>query len=78
MEYLRKNVVNFSNYPVSVSNNIQNKAAFSNRIKDCISIKVKAKAKINDTIEPFNLIMWYEPTKVFFSLLSNDMANQIK
>ncbi|MFZ4799770.1 MAG: hypothetical protein ACOYMA_19915, partial [Bacteroidia bacterium] len=76
LAYLRKNDLNFRNFPVSVSNDIQNKTALMNIIKYYIPIQVKAKT--NDTIEPFNLIMWYEPTEDFFSMLPTEIANQIR
>jgi hypothetical protein len=76
LAYLRKNDLNFRNFPISVSNDIQNKAALMNRIKYYIPIQVKAKN--NDTIEPFNLIMWYEPTEDFFNSLPIEIANQIR
>lgn len=63
-------------YPKAISIDIKYKNDILNRIKYYIPILVKAKT--NDTIEPFNLIMWYEPTEVFFNSLPPEIANQIK
>ncbi len=76
LAYLRNNNLNFSNFSVDIKNNIQNKALLLNRIKHAIPVLVKAIT--NDTIKPFNLIMWYEPTEDFFSMLPTEIANQIR
>lgn len=73
---IKENGLKTKDYPKAISIDIKYKNDILNRIKYYIPILVKAKT--NDTIEPFNLIMWYEPSEDFFNSLPIEMSNQIK